>query len=43
LVQELETQSYQGGALLKQAQKPEKFRKIMKLQKLLNKVQQLRL
>lgn len=42
IVQELETQMYESGGLLKVEQKPDKLRKLMKLQKMLNKVQQLR-
>jgi tetratricopeptide (TPR) repeat protein len=42
LVQELETQAYEGGGLLRADRKPEKLRKLMKLQKLLNHVQQVR-
>jgi tetratricopeptide (TPR) repeat protein len=42
IVQELETQSYEGGGLLRVDQKPAKLRKLMRLQKLLNKVQQIR-
>ncbi len=39
LVDELETQLYQTGGLLRGIRKPEKLRKIMKLQRLLNIVQ----
>src|SRR5581483_5586567 len=42
IVQELETQSYEGGGLLRVDQKPEKLRKLMKLQKMLNRVHQIR-
>jgi tetratricopeptide (TPR) repeat protein len=42
LVQELETQAYEGGGLLRVDQNPGKIRKLMKLQKLLNRVQGLR-
>ncbi|MBI3558141.1 MAG: hypothetical protein HY074_17895 [Deltaproteobacteria bacterium] len=42
LVQELETQAYERGGLLRVEQKPEKLRKLMRLQKLLTRVQQLR-
>jgi tetratricopeptide (TPR) repeat protein len=42
MVQELETQAYEKGGLLRMDQKPEKIRKIMKLQKLLTRVQQFR-
>lgn len=42
IVQELETQMYESGGLLKVEQKPDKLRKLMKLQKMLNKVQQMR-
>lgn len=41
LVQELEIQSYKNGGLLK-AGKPEKIKKLLRLQKLLNQVQQAR-
>jgi tetratricopeptide (TPR) repeat protein len=41
LIQELETQAYEGGGLLRVEEKPAKLRKIMKLQKLLNRVQQI--
>lgn len=42
LVEELETQTYEKGGLLRVEQKPEKIRKLMKMQKLLNRIQQLR-
>lgn len=42
LIQEIETQEYQGGGLLKLEQKPEKLRKLMKLQKLLKAFQDMR-
>lgn len=42
IVQELETQAYEAGGLLRVDRKPEKLRKLMRLQKLLTKVQQLR-
>lgn len=42
IIQELETQMYEGGGLLRVEEKPDKLRKLMKLQKMLNKVQQLR-
>ena len=42
IIQELETQIYENGGLVRVDQKPEKFRKLMKLQKMLNKVQQIR-
>lgn len=42
IVQELETQLYEGGGLLRVDQKPDKIRKLMKLQKMLNRVQQVR-
>ena len=43
LVQELETQSYEAGGLLRSSTSvnPSKLRKLMKLQKLLNKIQEL--
>lgn len=46
IVQDLETQSYEGGGLIKGGiitahQKPEKLRKLMKIQKLLNRLQEL--
>ncbi len=39
MVQELETQSYQGGGLLKDGPNPEKMRKLLRLQSLLSRVQ----
>lgn len=42
VVQELETQAYEAGGLLRVEQKPAKLRKLMRLQKLLTRVQQLR-
>jgi tetratricopeptide (TPR) repeat protein len=42
IVQELETQAYEAGGLLRVEQKPDKLRKLMKLQKMLNRVQQIR-
>lgn len=42
IVQELETQSYEGGGLLRMDNKPDKLRKLMVLQKMLSKVQQMR-
>lgn len=40
LVNELETSTYQSGALLKDGKSKEKFRKIMVLQRLLERIQQ---
>ncbi|MEW6056506.1 MAG: tetratricopeptide repeat protein [Bdellovibrionota bacterium] len=42
VVHELETQAYQTGGLLRFEQKPEKLRRLMRLQKMLNRVQQVR-
>jgi tetratricopeptide (TPR) repeat protein len=42
LVQELENQLYEGGGLLLVDQQPAKLRKLMKLQRMLTRVQQLR-
>lgn len=39
IVQELETQSYKGGGLLKMGPSPDKMRKLMRLQTLLSRVQ----
>lgn len=42
LIQELETRVYEGGGMLKLEQRPDKLRKLMRLQKMLNRVHQAR-
>jgi len=42
VVQELETRSYESGGLTRADHKPEKMRKLIRLQKLLGRVQQMR-
>jgi len=42
LIQELETRIYEGGGMLRFEEKPGKLRKLMRLQKMLNRVQQVR-